>query len=301
MRQSMENVKSNNIWKAAKDDNDHPCIWMQAGIAKKKSCNNFFDCTNCRYDASMNKMAKAGKHLSWQDALRNRDSRDRTCRHTLTGRTGTRICPMNYNCGRCDFDQCFEDTLGPKTGHSTMFMSSIKGFDMAGGYYYHGGHTWASIDSGGFIRIGLDDFSFKVLGGPDAFDLPLTGQELNRGRAGWGLKRKENLADILSPVSGVITEVNSRARKSPEVSKNDPYGNGWLFAVHNSDIKESVKDLMADSDSMEWLGQEVDLLENMIEKVAGPLSADGGLLVPDVFGNLPALGWNNLTNTFLSK
>ncbi|NOX34186.1 MAG: glycine cleavage system protein H [Deltaproteobacteria bacterium] len=299
MRQLMRTVKSENIWKAKKDKTDHPCIWMQAGVAKKKNCNNFYDCTNCKYDDSMDKMAKAGKHISWQDALRNRDSRDRTCRHALTNRTEHRTCPMNYNCRHCEFDQCFEDTISPKTGHSMVYMKDVKGFNIADGYYFHSGHTWASIDSGGLIRIGLDDFSFKVLGGPDAFDLPLTGQELNKDKVGWGLKRKENLADILSPVNGVITEVNHNIRKSSDIAKNDPYGDGWLFTIHNPDIKGTVQDLMADNDSEEWLGQEVATLENMIEKVTGPLSADGGLLKTDVYGNLPTLGWHNLTRTFL--
>ena len=298
MRQSIRTEKSTNIWKARKDKTDHPCIWMQAGIAKKKNCNNFYDCTNCKYDDSMAKTAKAGKHITWQEALRNRDSKDRTCRHALTHRTEHKSCPMNYNCGRCDFDQYFEDILSPKTGHSMVYMKDVKGFDIADGYYFHKGHTWASIDSGGLIRIGLDDFLFKVLGCPDAFDLPLTGQELNKDKAGWGLKRKENLADILSPVNGIITEVNNNTRKSPDLSKNDPYGDGWLFTIHNSDIKGIVQDLKTDNDSVEWLGQEVTTLENMIERVTGPLSADGGLLKADVFGNLPTLGWHNLTRTF---
>jgi glycine cleavage system H lipoate-binding protein len=206
---------------------------------------------------------------------------------------------MNYNCQRCDFDQYFEDTLSPKTGHQMVYAKNVKGFDIAQGYYYHKGHAWAGIDSGGLIRIGLDDFSFKVLGGPDAFDLPLTGQELNKDKIGWGMRRKENRADILSPVNGIIMEVNNNIKKSPGLSKNDPYGDGWLFAIHNSDIKASVKDLVTDNDSVEWLDKEVTVLEKMIEKITGPLSADGGLLKADVYENMPSLGWHNLTRTFL--
>jgi len=37
----------------------------------------------------------------------------------------------------------------------------------------------------------------------------------------------------------------------------------------------------------------------MIEDVAGPLAADGGYLADDIYGNLPDLGWNNLTKKFL--
>jgi hypothetical protein len=37
----------------------------------------------------------------------------------------------------------------------------------------------------------------------------------------------------------------------------------------------------------------------MIEEVAGPLAADGGYLANDIYGNLPDIGWNNLTKAVL--
>lgn len=295
----MTTQQSNHVWQAKKDKNEHPCLWMLAGVAKKKNCNNYYDCTNCKYDDGMVKLADAGKQLSWQDAMRMKDSKERICRHAMTGRIGHKVCPMNYNCSHCEFDQYFEDAIVPMTGHAAVHLNSVKGFDVANGYYYHDGHTWATIDSGGLIRVGVDDFSMKVLGNPDAFELPLTGQELNKDAAGWGLKRKDNLADILSPVNGVITQVNPDIRKEAAISASDPYGDGWLFTVHNSDIKGEFKTLMNDSDGMEWIDDEVTTLEGMIEKEIGPLSTDGGLIKADVFGNLPALGWKNLTQTFL--
>jgi len=47
------------------------------------------------------------------------------------------------------------------------------------------------------------------------------------------------------------------------------------------------------------MSDEVGRLEGMIEDVAGPLATDGGFLTQDIYGNLPDLGWNNLTKAFL--
>jgi len=272
---------------------------MQAGVVSRKNCSHYYDCTTCKYDTAMEKMVATGKHISWREAMRKKDGKERTCRHAMTGRADYRNCPMNYNCSRCEFDQLFEDTLSPGCGHVGVEMEDVKGFKLANGYYFHSGHTWTSIDSGGFIRVGMDDFAFRVLGGPDAFDLPLTGQELNHDRPGWGIKREKNLADILSPVNGVITRVNYSVKTSPDLPVKRPYHDGWLFTVHNSDIKGAVKKLMTDDASVAWLNREVNTLEGMIETVAGPLSADGGVLMTDVYGNIPALGWQNLTHAFL--
>jgi glycine cleavage system H lipoate-binding protein len=278
---------------------ENPCIWMQSGVVKKKNCKNYYDCSTCKFDAGMVKAAATGRHITWQEAMRRFDSTDRTCRHTLTGRTGHRVCPMNYNCDHCDFDQTFEDILSPGAASSVANIQEIKGFKLASGHFFHSGHTWARIEDGGIIRVGMDDFSFKVLGNPDRMELPLMGQELNHGQAGWGMKRSDNTADVRSPINGVITKVNPKAMKDTSHMGDDPYSENWLFTVHNSDLKAAVRPLMGDKKSPEWLGKEVTGLEKMIETVTGPLATDGGTLTHDVYGNLPTLGWNTLVDRFL--
>ena len=277
----------------------NPCIWMQAGTVEFKNCNNFYDCTTCKYDQGMFKKVETGKQISWQDSMRKREGLDRVCRHSLTQRIAKRQCAYDYECATCDFDQFFEDVWTTKTRTAPHEVEEIRGFKVPMGYYYHNGHTWARIESGGYIRIGMDDFSMKLLGRSDAMDLPLMGKELDKDRAGWGLKRDNNLADVLSPVGGVIVEVNSALREKPVLANHSPYEDGWLFMVRNPNIKGTVKELMNDRESLDWIKGELNTLEGMIEETAGPLAADGGYLSDDIYGNLPDLGWDNLTKTFL--
>jgi len=290
------------VWMVKPDKHaqtSNPCLWMQAGVAKNKDCNNFYDCTTCKYDLGMLKQVKQGKAVSWQDAMRKRPSMERVCRHSLTNRIAKRACAYDYQCSTCDFDQFFEDVWTAKTKNTPFEMQQIKGFDVPMNYYFHNGHTWARIESGGNVRIGFDDFALKLLGKADALDLPLMGKELDMGNAGWGLQRKENHADILSPVDGVIMEGNSKVRENPELANREPYGDGWLFMVRTPDVKKTVNKLMTDTNSLDWINREVGKLENMIEKVAGPLAVDGGFFKEDIYGNLPDLGWKDLTKTFL--
>jgi len=277
----------------------NPCLWMASGVVKSKECTNFYDCTTCKYDAGLVKAVAAGKRSSWQDTMRRRGAMDRVCRHTLTGRIDHRVCAYDYQCEDCDFDQYFEEVYQQKAKQSPVNVQKIKGFDVPEAYYFHNGHTWARIESGGNIRIGLDDFSLKLLGKADALDLPLMGKELSQGKVGWGLKRKENTADLMSPVDGVIMEVNAKVRQNPEIANDEPYGDGWLFTVRNPNLEKTIEQLMNDTACMTWMNDEVTRLEGMIESVAGPLAADGGQLQADIFGNLPGLGWENLTRTFL--
>ena len=301
-QQEIKSVLGGQVWlikpdKQAKAAN--PCLWMQAGVVKFKNCDNFYDCTSCKYDQAMDQKVVKGKQISWQAAMKKRPDLDRVCRHSLTHRIEKRMCAYDYECATCDFDQFFEDVWTPKANAYPGEMQKIKGFDVPTGYYFHNGHAWASIESGGYVRVGLDDFALKLLGQADAFDLPLMGKELDQNKVGWGLKRKHNLADVLSPVDGVIVEVNSKVRENPRLANHAPYSEGWLFMVRIPDIKGTMKKLMVDQDSLTWMNGEVKNLETMIEEVAGPLAADGGYLADDIYGNLPDLGWNNLTKKFL--
>jgi hypothetical protein len=89
--------------------------------------------------------------------------------------------------------------------------------------------------------------------------------------------------------------------ENPDLSAQAPYDAGWLFMVHAPDVKKAVNNLMDSTESMNWMGGELDRLEQMIEDVAGPLATDGGVLAGDIYGVLPALGWDRLTQTFLKS
>ena len=302
--QEIGSVVGGQIWLVKPDKKakaSTPCLWMQAGVVKFKNCDNYYDCTTCKYDHAMASKASRGKQLSWQDAMRRLPDMDRVCRHSLTNRIDRRACAYDYRCGTCDFDQFFEDVWTTKSKNMPSEVQQVKGFDVPMGFYFHDGHAWARIESGGYIRIGLDDFALKVLGKADALDLPLMGKELDQGKAGWGLKRKDNQADVLSPIDGVIVEVNSQLRDTPDIANREPYGDGWLFMVRTPDVKATMGKLMIDQSSLSWMNSEVSNLEGMIEEVAGPLAADGGYLADDIYGNLPDLGWNNLTKKFLKS
>ena len=283
--QEIGSVMQGQVWMVKPDKKAkaaNPCLWMQAGVVKFKNCDNYNDCTTCKYDLAMAMKAERGKQLSWQESMRRMPDMDRVCRHSLTNRIERRSCAYDYQCATCDFDQFFEDVWTTKSKSLPGEVQQVKGFDVPMDFYFHDGHAWARIESGGYIRIGLDDFALKVL-----------------GKVGWGLKRKDNLADVLSPIDGVIVEVNSQLREKPDMANREPYGDGWLFMVRTPDVKATMGKLMVDQSSLSWMNNEVTNLESMIEDVAGPLAADGGYLAEDIYGNLPDLGWKNLTKAFL--
>ncbi len=276
-----------------------PCVWMGAGALPFKNCNHHADCPTCSFDHGMQAKVNKGTQMSWQTTMRLQPGLQRTCRHSLTGRIGLRACAYDFNCARCDFDQLLEDVWAPRTASPVGEIQPVRGFAMPLDFHFHSGHAWIRPEDGGFLRVGLDDFALKLFGPSDRLDLPLTGKPLDRGRPGWAMKRENHWAEVLAPMDGVVVEVNPRVRERPGLANCDPYGAGWLFTLHAAESARLPKDLLAGVESLGWLETEVSWLEGMIEEVAGPLTADGGYLAGDIYGQLPRLDWNRLARTFL--
>jgi hypothetical protein len=113
------------------------------------------------------------------------------------------------------------------------------------------------------------------------------------------LRREKNEAKLLSPVSGVVTDINPELRESGSRGNEDPYSAGWILRLHCDNLRQDLKNLMIGDQAGEYIDEEVDRLYEVIEEAAGPLATDGGYLSDDIFGNLPQIGWQKLTREFL--
>jgi glycine cleavage system H lipoate-binding protein len=294
--------------------NQTPCIWMQAGVVAKKFCRLQYQCAACAYDRALRRVAsdnqqlnkegkipkgKRGRIAFWKDKLRELPAWKQPCLHHMMGHIEFRACTNDYHCGSCEFDQYFSDQFAVHAVVQPVEVLNIRGFKIPQGFYLHPGHTWAKIEEGAMVRVGLDDFALRLLGPLDQIEAPLMGKQLEKDRADISLTRETNKAMLLSPVSGVVMDVNSELREKGSRIGRDPYTEGWILRLHCANLRRDLKNLMIGDQAGEFIHREVEHLYRIIEETSGPLAADGGYLGDDIFGHLPQVGWQNLTHTFL--
>ena len=294
--------------------NDSPCIWMQAGVVAQKFCRLQYQCAACAYDRAMRRVAsensqlhkegklptgKRGRIAFWKDKLREWPAWKQPCLHHMIGHIEFRACTHDYHCGSCEFDQYFSDQFAVHTVVQPVDVLNIKGFKIPQGFYLHPGHTWVKIEEGAMVRVGLDDFAIRLLGPLDQIEAPLMGKELEKDRADINLTREGNNARLLSPVSGVVMDVNPELREKGSRPGRDPYAEGWILRLHCTQLRQDLKNLMIGEQAGEFINREVEHLYRVIEETTGPLAADGGYLGHDIFGHIPQLGWQKLTQMFL--
>ena len=103
---------------------------------------------------------------------------------------------------------------------------------------YSESHEWVDFTGEARAKIGLTDFAQYTLGSIVYVDLPGVGDEVKAGESFGDVESVKVAADLVSPVSGIVTAVNEAVGEEPERINDVPY-DSWLIEV--SDITSQVK------------------------------------------------------------
>ena len=102
---------------------------------------------------------------------------------------------------------------------------------------YSKDHEWVSIE-GDVVTIGISDFAQDQLGEVVYVDLPSEGDDLSVGDAFGEIESVKSVSELVSPVTGQVTEVNGSLSDAPETVNSDPHGAGWMVKLRISDASE---------------------------------------------------------------
>lgn len=294
------------------------CVWSAAGVIPARACHNAFDCTSCSLDTAIQRKLETGRLLaasgdatvSWRAPSRYAAAgfTERPCRHMLTGAVPVKYCSHNFECDTCPYDQMVEDAE-PLQADPTPQLDPVAGFTLARQVYLSRGHLWASVEYGGRVRIGLDDFTTRLLGPPDGLRLPRLGASLDTTTPKIQVRRGGRVAAVPSPIRGIVVAVNPTLETAPEAVHNAPYGAGWLLMVEPTHLRADLKGLLFGEEALAHLDQEAQRLAALLHEEperAAPapkhaLAATGGEALRDIVDTVPGADWDVLVRTFLKS
>lgn len=116
---------------------------------------------------------------------------------------------------------------------------------------YTDDHEWVRVQ-GNIATIGVTDHAASELGDVVYVDIEMDGA-VSKGDTLGTIEAVKTVADLFSPISGTITEVNTGLNDNPEVVNSDAYGNGWIVKIELSDAGE-LDELMSASAYKESIG-----------------------------------------------
>src|SRR6266545_2866160 len=99
---------------------------------------------------------------------------------------------------------------------------------------YSTDHEWARAEEGR-VRVGITDYAQDALGDVVFVDLPEAGAQVAKGAACAEVESTKSVSEIYAPMAGTVVDVNSDLSDDPERLNEDPYGEGWIFALELDD------------------------------------------------------------------
>jgi glycine cleavage system H protein len=107
---------------------------------------------------------------------------------------------------------------------------------------YSDTHEWVR-EKGNKVTIGLTDYAQSQLGDIVFVDVPEVGSEFKKGDSIGEVESVKTVADIYSPISGKVTDINITLKDHPQFVNENPYGKGWLVKMEIQD-REELKGLL---------------------------------------------------------
>ncbi len=103
-------------------------------------------------------------------------------------------------------------------------------------------HEWVLIE-GNTATIGITDFAQGELGEIVYVEIETEGETLEKEEVFGTIEAVKTVSDLFMPLSGEITEFNSKLEENPEAVNENPYEDGWMIKMTISDDSE-IADLL---------------------------------------------------------
>lgn len=120
--------------------------------------------------------------------------------------------------------------------------------------HYTSSHEWVRDEGNGLVTVGITHHAQSLLGDLVYVELPDIDSVFKAGQESCVVESVKAAADVYSPVSGSVAEVNPALGEEPGLVNVDPYGDGWLFKLR-VDNHEELKKLLSAEVYLERIGE----------------------------------------------
>ena len=98
-------------------------------------------------------------------------------------------------------------------------------------------HEWISLEEE-ILTIGITDHAQESLGEIVFIELPKVGETFSKSSIFGAVESTKSVSDVYTPVSGVVTEVNTSVENQPELINQSPYNEGWMIKIKASNVSD---------------------------------------------------------------
>ena len=230
---------------------DLPCVWVSAGVLSYRPCDRDFECEGCPLYLAL----RGGKAEA-----------------AAAGSPASSAVPARS-------DDAVERYLAELGSGCTLHLDRAYGAD----------GLWLAGEAGDELRVGLDDYTLRLLHPVDDVVLPRVGVWLNHGApCAWVNRRRLQIA-LHCPVAGEVVAVHPRPVKGPP-RRGEGAAERWWFRLQPHEPVAAAAGVYRNEALLGWYLSRVRAVRDHLDAVlngpetggVGPALADGGLPARDL-------------------
>lgn len=177
------------------------------------------------------------------------------------------------------------------------------------GLFFSKYHTWTHLEKSGIAKVGLDDLLLHLTGNVRLELFKIIGDHVKKDELLAQISHEGKKLQILSPITGILTESNPALKKSPEFLNEDPFGRGWMCKIKPTNWVADTSTCFLAEDASAWSTRELDRFKDFLSASLHKYSPDssnmilqdGGELRDEPLAELPEEVWNDFQHDFLKK
>ena len=130
--------------------------------------------------------------------------------------------------------------------------------------YYIKEHEWILIENTDTARIGITDYAQKALREITYFYVGTRGAKVKRMETICKIESVKCVAEILSPLSGVVLRFNNGLFDDPGIINQDPYGKGWITIIRPTNLDRELEKLLKPEPYAEYIKELTEINETLL-------------------------------------
>lgn len=179
-------------------------------------------------------------------------------------------------------------------------------FSIPGGVFISEGHCWAGMVQDGTVKVGLDDFAKKLIGRIDNIELPNLGMSVKFGQPLFTIKQGNRIIPFNSPVSGVVSKINTILANNVEELEITSYEKNWICIIDAENLDNEIKILKIGASAVSFYQDEIEKFRNSIKKLVvqskpEEISNYDNELYLGELENLDDKDWNKMVTEFFKR
>ena len=104
--------------------------------------------------------------------------------------------------------------------------------------YYSKSNEWVKVE-GNTVVIGITDYAQQQLSDIIFVEIIVAvGEKINQGDICTTIESVKAAADVYSPLSGNVIEINEKLPDTPELVNSEPFGNAWMIKIEMTNPAE---------------------------------------------------------------